>query len=310
MARTSKQVVILGPTCTGKTSLALTIAKKIGACIVSVDSRQVVKHMDIGTGKLPVLQETTDVVRKKDVWELNGVSVFGYDLVEPDQYYSAFDFYNYYQGTRPLLAKHLLVGGTGFYLDVLTGLVTIQGQGPDMALRKTLEQLTTEELAAMLLEFTKGKNPAIDLNNRTRLTRAVEKLKRPVAEHAIARSAQNPADYWLVGLTAERALLYKRADAWLDSIFGEALIQEVLFIQEHFPMTSRLNGLVYKNVVDYLHGTCTLIEAKQRAKYGMHAYIRRQLTWFRKNAAIHWIDIGRKGFDSEVLSIVESNLYG
>ena len=310
MAKTPKQVNILGPTCTGKTSLALNIAKKTGACIVSVDSRQVVKHMDIGTGKLPVLQESIDVVRKKDAWELNGISVYGYDLVEPDQFYSAFDFSNYYQSIQSLLPNHLLVGGTGFYLDVLTGLVAIQGQGPDMVLRRTLERLATGELAALFLTLTKDSTSTVDLHNRARLIRAVEKLKRPVAESTAKQSPPNPADYRLVGLTAERSLLYQRADAWVNSVFGDALIQEALFIQEHFPMASRLNGLIYKNVMDYLHTACTLVEAKQRAKYGMHAYIRRQLTWFRKNSAIHWVNVGQKGFDSEVLSIVESNLHG
>jgi len=99
--------------------------------------------------------------------------------------------------------------------------------------------------------------------------------------------------------------LYERADAWVDAIFGAGLFDEVTKIQKQFPKSHRLSGLIYKSAISYLSGKTTLEEANQRAKFDMHAYIRRQQTWFKRNPAITWFDISAPNFDEQVVSLVE-----
>ena len=143
-----KVFVILGPTSSGKTSLSLKLAKKMNGEIISADSRQIYKTMDIGTGKLPI-NANVKIVRDVDKWIIDGINVWGYDLVTPDAFFSAYDFAKFalpkISRGNPENKTMFVVGGTGFYIDILTGRVKPSNVMPDLELRATLETLSTEE---------------------------------------------------------------------------------------------------------------------------------------------------------------------
>jgi len=316
----NKTIVILGPTCTGKTSLALNLCQRFDGAIISADSRQVVRLMDIGTGKVPAGENDRRLEKRDDKWIMDGVNIFGYNLVNPDDYFSAYGFVKYCQEIFPRAwddgAKKshdgknvFLVGGTGFYIDAVTGRTPLESIGPNMELRKSLEKLSTEELAKKLRELDESTYKTIDTKNPVRLIRAIEKVSRRGSRLSppAPRIAVEPT---LIGLTAEREVLYSRADTWVDTIFNEKLFEEVKLIQARFPKSHRLNGLIYKSAVDYLNGVTDLGASKQKAKYAMHAYIRRQQTWFKRNPEIKWFDITQKNFDADITSIVESSVDG
>lgn len=310
----NKTIIIVGPTCTGKTSLAIKLCKQYNGSIISADSRQVVRYMDIGTGKVPAGENDRTVERKDDRWIVDGVDVFGYDLVDPDVYFSAYDFVGYCKNRVPQISRDgknvFLVGGTGFYIDAVTGRATLEGIGPDIELRRGLEILSTEELAEMLSKLDKSAYKSIDKDNPARLVRAVEKATQvKKSDRAVVTSKIINSPVYL-GLTADRETLYQRADKWVDGIFNERLFEEVRHIQARFPKSHRLKGLIYKGVVDYIDGVTNIKDSAERVKFDMHGYIRRQQTWFKRNTEIKWFDITQENFDADVTSIVESELNG
>ncbi|MFA5776169.1 MAG: tRNA (adenosine(37)-N6)-dimethylallyltransferase MiaA [Patescibacteria group bacterium] len=309
-----KVIVILGPTCTGKTSLGIKLCQLFNGAIISADSRQVVRHMDIGTGKIPAGESNRQFEQREDRWNVDGVDIFGYDLVNPDEYFSAYDFTEYCRKVFPRVSRNgkniFLVGGTGFYIDAVTDRASLEGIGPNMELRKSLEKLSTEELAEKLRQLDESIYKTIDTKNPARLLRAIEKVSQVKKSDNANKTVPIFEKATYIGLTAEREILYQRADGWVDSIFNERLFEEVKLIQTQFPKSHRLNGLIYKSAVDYLNGATDLDDAKQRAKFDMHAYIRRQQTWFKRNPEIRWFDIFQKNFDAGVTSIVESLVNG
>ncbi|MBU0650148.1 hypothetical protein KJ605_00635, partial [Patescibacteria group bacterium] len=238
-----------------------------------------------------------------EYWIINGIKIYGYDLVNPDEYFSAYDFLDYFSRHR----QPFLVGGTGFYIDVVTGRAVLEGGAPDMELRVELARLRVEELSDRLLALNKSVHQKTDLKNPARLIRAIEKAVGTKSEPQPPKMTIDPV---FIGLTAERNVLYSRADNWVEEIFAEPLFAEVRQLHMRFPRSHRLQGLIYKSAVDYLTGMATLADAKQQAKFDMHAYIRRQQTYFKRNREIKWFDVLRKDFDGEVTSLVESLLDG
>jgi tRNA dimethylallyltransferase len=284
--------VVVGPTCTGKTSWALEMCKRSGGQIISADSRQIYKGMDLGTGKMPINSQT-NIVRRKNRWMVDGVSVWGYDLVKPDSYFSAVNFVQFAVSKINELVKKdipiFLVGGTGFYVDLMTGKMQISASGPDFELRKELESKSLEELQMQLRSLDVAAFQKIDSKNPVRVARGIEKIISTSTPAKIYFPKNVKYDY--VGFTAKNDHLFKKADRWLDSIWGERLFSEVKSLQKSYPKSLKLKGLIYKSVVSYLQGNLDSSAALQRAKFDTHAYIRRQLTWFRKNPDIFWIDI-------------------
>lgn len=311
----AKIIVILGPTCTGKTSLALKLCKLFGGIIVSADSRQVVRHMDVGTGKVPIDKSNSCIKRLNDHWLIDDVKIYGYDLVNPDEFFSAYDFACYFKNIlySPNLHKGVvfLVGGTGFYIDVALGRVKIEGSGPDLALRESLQNLTLQELQIKLADLDKKTYENIDLSNKVRIIRAIEKLCQMSKDHCAnipINSEIKP--HLIIGLTAPRDFIYEKADNWLESVFGFYLFEEVKNIQNLYPNAFRLKGLIYKSALDYMQNPSydNFLVCKQRAKYDLHGYIRRQQTYFKKIPNVHWFYINDENFDEKAGILVESAL--
>ncbi len=286
--------VICGPTSTGKTSLALDLAKDLDAVIISADSRQIYKQMDIGTGKLPVSANHT-VKKNKETWEIDGVTVYGYDLVQPNEVYSAFDFCNYARGViEQNYVKNkrvLVVGGTGFYIDTLTGKILPSGSPPDQVLRSELNTLSLEVLQEKLRALSIEAFNSVDIKNKVRLIRAIEKITHPVNTTSL-KQLPFYAKYVYLGLKTTNEFMYSKADLWAESVWKNGLVNETrTLISQGYQDAVPLNGLIYKSVQAYINGSMTSDAALQRIKYDLHAYIRRQLTWFKKNTDIHWCDI-------------------
>jgi len=299
--------VILGPTCTGKTSLALQLCTKFNGEILSSDSRQVVKYMDVGTGKIPVGSDFV-IDKKNDCWKVNGITIWGYDLIEPDKFFSGYEFLMYAREViNNIKGKNLfIVGGTGFYIDFVTNRAEVSGVKPDIDLRNRLENYTLEQLCYELEKLNKSKLQNIDQKNKNRLIRAIEiEYAQLTRETNNFKKKTDKKEYKFIGLTASRESLYLFADKWVDTIW-EDLLQEVRKLKHlGFYDSFRLNGIIYKSAKSFLDNSLSENEAKQQAKYDLHSYIRRQQTWFKRNLDIKWFDTQVSGYRQNVEDFVE-----
>lgn len=297
MEANKKIKIICGPTSTGKTSLALKLAPRLGAEIISADSRQMVKFMDIGTGKLPINLAEHVVERGEGCWKIDGVSIWGYDLIEPGVFFSVYDWAEFaLSKTRDLLAagkEVLVVGGTGFFLDIFTGRVTASGVLPDPVLRKELEGLSLDELLEKLKKLNSQKFEMVDRANPRRVLRAIEveqafKVSKPL-------NLLGGVDFEWFGLRADSDFLFGGADAWAEAVWWGGLVEETQkLIDLGYASAPQLTSFIYKTVQEYIRHEKSEEEAIQRIKFDLHAYIRRQLTYFKKNSEIKWFDISKE----------------
>jgi len=291
-----KVPIILGPTSSGKTTLALSLCQKYGGEIISADSRQVYKFMDVGTGKLPN-NSKAKVVKKENYWHVDGVKIWGYDLVTPNDYFSAFDYAQFaLKKISTILSagkKVFLVGGTGFYIDMVIGRIRSDGAPPDLELRRELEQLPLRELQDKLEKLDSDSFAVIDKQNPARLVRTIEKKLTKDKPHSALPYLKN-VEFVTVGLTADRNTLYSRADNWLEAIWTGGLLEEVSsLLNSEYKDSPKLRGLIYKTAVAYLRKELAEEEAKQKAKFDLHAYIRRQQTYFKKMPGITWLNVAQ-----------------
>lgn len=301
--------IIVGPTSTGKTRLAIELAKKFNYEIFSVDSRQMFCDMDIGTGKVPI---NADVSVHKDMekWELNGVNIHGYDLITPDKYFSAYDFSMW---ALPKIRKFIeagtkvmLVGGSGFFIDILTGNIKPGNRPLDTKLREVLEKKTISELQEELMSLNPTMWGKVDRNNPARLIRAIE-LSNLGEDTSTPLPYLEDVGFTYFGLMASREILYMRADTWVEEVWKAGLLEETSsLISSGYADTRPLNGLIYKSVKALLENKLDKEEAILRCKYDIHAYIRRQQTYFKRNKDIFWFDICQEGFARQISNRVQS----
>lgn len=316
-------IVLLGPTSTGKTSLAIKLCKKFSGEIVSADSRQVYRFMDVGTGKIPISRKGHNIKKGLERWVVDGVNIWLYDVISPAQKFSVHDYAKkaargieniWKRGKIPFL-----VGGTGFYIDVVLGKQKVAEVEPDLKLREELEMLPTDELFEKLQGLDAKRAESIDRNNKVRLIRAIEVAV--ISEQKSENGKQNKNqlsdlgslifDSPLIGLTAPRKKLFERADEWVMEVISGGLIPEVKdLIKRGYKNTPAMKGLIYKTVVEYLEEKVEYSEMVKRIKFDLHGYIRRQMTWFGRNSQTVWFDITKIGFDKEIETCVESYLYG
>jgi len=292
VAHRPKLVALAGPTGVGKTELALDLAARFGAEIVSADSMQVYRYLDIGTAKPDPDQ------RSKAPHHL-------IDLVNPDQ---DFDVAAYLKLARPLIAKLdlsqtpvLVVGGTGFYLrSLLRGLFKGPGQDPDIRARLTEEARSKglERLHARLAGLDPTSAARIHPHDLFRIIRALEVFEltgRPIssfqAEHGLA---EEPYEYFLFGLTLPRQELYARIETRTREMFASGLIQEVegLLARGYSTQLKPLQAIGYRQVVQYLTGKIDRTEAEAEVIKQTKRYAKRQLTWLRSQPRLTWLSSG------------------
>lgn len=293
-----KLLVILGPTASGKTDLALKLAKKLNGELVACDSRQVYKGLDIGTGKIP--GDDVPVVRGNNYWGIEGINVWMYDVVDVEVRYSVAD---YMKDTSQIVDDisgrgklPIIVGGTGFYLKALLQGLSNLSIPVNEKLRQDLENLSLEDLQRKLQPLSihqwNEMNRSDKLNKR-RLVRAIELLSTNRREPSFKGLAAT-YDVLKIGLTAPREKLYERVDNRVRDRIGHGMIEEARKLHKMGLTLDRMRelGLEYGVLADYLEGNITSInDLTVIMQNRIHGYVRRQETWFKKEKDIDWFAI-------------------
>ena len=306
-----KLLVIVGPTGTGKSSLALQLAEKHNGEIVSADSRQIYTGMDIGTGK--EIENTHIKIQKfKNRWVVNEIPIHLYDVITPDKTFSVAAYQQIaYEAINGIISRGktpFLVGGTGLYIRAVVEGMKIPKIAPDLKLRAKLESRSLASLAAELEKVDPETADNIDKLNPRRIIRALEiyyisgeSLSKLKGKYTIQYNTLK------IGLTSERKYLYERVDNQVEEWFEQGFIEEVksLFAKGNRENLTSMTSLGYRQVGMYLRGRISLDEAKQRIKWELHNYIRAQLTWFRKEPHISWFDISAEDFKKEISNLID-----
>ena len=305
-------LVIYGPTQTGKTNLALQLARKFQGELISADSRQVYKGLDIGSGKVGI----SDVVSKHHgYWMVNGVRINGFDLTDPGQQFSAADFLEFAHTTMTQIigAKKtpIVVGGTGFYIKALLYGIWSIGIPADWKLRSGLEKLSSDDLYKQLFSIDPARAKSMNQSDRAnprRLIRAIEivllnqKSKSKNQKVKTTNYKLPTTNYQLLGLTAPNEFLFKKADRWLEERISYGLIEEVKGLLSAGVDSNWLKnlGLEYRWMTRYLQDKNSYEESLLRLKGDIHSFIRRQKTWFKQFKNVHLFDISEKNHQASI----------
>ncbi|MDE5804297.1 MAG: tRNA (adenosine(37)-N6)-dimethylallyltransferase MiaA [Lachnospiraceae bacterium] len=295
-------VVLTGPTAVGKTGLSIRLAKAIGGEIISADSMQVYKHMDIGSAKI-----------KKE--EMDGVPHHLIDVLEPSEAFNVVTFQRlcrqamdmiYANGRIPILA-----GGTGFYIQAVLYDIDFTENEEDNAYRDKLAALAEQEGAQYLHDMLKKADPkaaeAIHPNNIKRVIRALEFNRQTgmfISDHNEAeRQKESPYAAAYFVLNDDRQKLYEQIEKRVDDMLAEGLVEEVRRLQNmglKKDMVS-MQGLGYKEIISFLDGECSLEEAVYRIKRDTRHFAKRQLTWFKREKNVIWVNKPDFGYDNDVM---------
>ncbi len=284
-------IAIVGPTAVGKSDLALALAQEFNGEIVSADSRQIYRGMDIGTAK-PTREEQARV------------SHHLIDLVEPDQELTLAEYQQRaYAAIDDIFARRklpLLVGGTGLYIRAVIEGYNIPRVPPNPARRSELEQLPAPELYARLAALDPAAVQTILPNNTRRIIRALEVIEAtgaPMSQQQTRRAP--PYAITQIGLHLPRPLLYARVDARIERMIAQGLVDEVRgLIARGYSLTlPSMTGLGYREIGVYLRGELTLDEAIVLLKRNTRKFIRHQANWFRPtDPRIHWFDVSQSTY--------------
>lgn len=283
-------IIITGPTAAGKSALAVSLAREIGGEIISADSMQVYRHMDIGSAK--ITQE-----------EMAGVPHYLIDILEPDEEFHVVRFQSlakeaiktiYDKGRIPILA-----GGTGFYIQSVLYDIDFTETKEDEAFRGQLEKFAKEQGNEALFERLRRIDPksceVLHANNVKRVIRAIEfyeKTGKRISEHNEEQhEKESPYRFLYFVLTDERSRLYEKIDKRVDAMLDAGLVDEVQNLKKMGCSKSlvSMQGLGYKEILEYLDGECTLADAVYRIKRDTRHFAKRQLTWFRREKDVIWI---------------------
>ncbi|OGL79815.1 tRNA (adenosine(37)-N6)-dimethylallyltransferase MiaA [Candidatus Uhrbacteria bacterium RIFCSPHIGHO2_12_FULL_57_11] len=283
-----KLIVVIGPTASGKTALGIRLAKKYGGEVVSADSRQVYRGMDIGTAK-PVC----GVQRGR--CSVEGVRHHLIDVVDPDEQFSVADWKQMaLEATRGIIRRgHLpiVVGGTGLYIQSVVDNIEPPRIAANPTLRATLESKSLPELQRMLKRYDPDAAKRIDIKNPRRIIRALEVAIMTGQPFLSQRKKGKPLfDVLEIGINVSRSGLYRRIDERVDEQIRAGLVEEVRgLVARYGPDLSALTAIGYRQIILHLNEKMTLDRAVERIKFDTHAYARRQMTWFRRDKRIRWI---------------------
>ncbi|MCM1184121.1 MAG: tRNA (adenosine(37)-N6)-dimethylallyltransferase MiaA [Roseburia sp.] len=293
-------IILTGPTAAGKTKLSIALAKAVNGEIISADSMQVYRHMDIGSAK----------VRPE---EMAGVRHYLIDVLEPTQDFNIVLFQQYAKAAIAEIYERgkipILAGGTGFYIQSVLYDIDFGEGGEDVALRGELEALAREHgaeyLHAMLAECDPESAAAIHANNIKRVIRAIEFYRRTggrISAHN-EREREKPPAYnacYFV-LSDVRARIYENIDRRVDQMMADGLVDEVkrLMAMGCRREATAMQGLGYKEIMDWLSGDIPLEEAVYRIKRDTRHFAKRQLTWFRRERDVIWLEKDQFAYDDE-----------
>lgn len=299
-------VILLGPTAVGKTELSLVLCERINGEIIGADSRQVYRHMDIGTAK------PTPAEQRRVPHHL-------IDVRDPDQALSVAEYqvlaYEAVAAIHTRGATPVLVGGTALYIRAVIQGLHIPDVPPNPALRAELETELRRggapALFARLQQLDQATAAVIDRNNPRRLLRALE-IVITTGQSKVALEAATPPPYRIlsIGLTRPRAELHARADQRVDQMFAAGLLDETrrLLAAGYRPPMPAMSSLGYRELIAHLNGELTLEAAAAKIKFETHRYIRYQTTAFRKLPDIRWFDLSAEPV-AEILAAVTTFLH-
>lgn len=277
----NKLIVILGPTASGKSGLAVSLAKKFNGEVVSADSRQVYKEMDIGTGK----------VSKK---EMRGALHHCLDIASPKIQFTVAQYREKaLEAINKIYKKNkipILCGGTGFYIQAVVEGLVIPAVKPDWKLRRELEKKSTEELFKELKKFDPRRAENIDSKNRRRLIRALEIIKK-TGKPVSALLKQPEFDVLYIGVKKSDRELKDLIKKRLLRRLRQGMIEEVKRLKKSGVSWKRLDdfGLEYRYVAKYLKGELTKQVMIEKLQKEIEHYAKRQMTWFKRNKRIYWV---------------------
>lgn len=277
-------IAIIGPTASGKTKFAVELAKKINGEIISADSRLVYKGFDVATAK-PTLEEK------------GGIEHHLIDIVEPEVDYTVANFYDdakiaiqkiIKKGKTPIIA-----GGTGLYFRILLEDFSLPRVEPDYKYRSELEKLESAELHKMLEKIDPQSAQKIHFNNKPKIIRALEVahiLNMPISKAAGKKEPEYSVK-WLGLNPTDRKVLYDRINKRVDEMIERGLIEEThALLKKHGRINNFINTIGYQEILEYFGGEISLEEAVLKIKQNSRRYAKRQLTWFRRNKDIEWIE--------------------
>ena len=293
-------IVLTGPTAVGKTKLSISLAKAVGGEIISADSMQVYKYMDIGSAK--IMPE-----------EMQGVPHYLVDELTPED---EFHIVRFQQMAKDAMEKiytrghiPILVGGTGFYIQAVLRGIDFTENEENTEYRGKMEQLAKEKGPEVLHDMLRKIDPVsadnIHANNIKRTIRALEYYEltgEPISTHnEREKERTSPYNFSYFVLTDDREKLYARIENRIDEMLSEGLVEEVRSLKKmgcHRGMVS-MQGLGYKEILEYLDGECSLEEAVYTLKRDTRHFAKRQLTWFRRENEVTWLDKHQFDYDEE-----------
>ena len=283
-----KVIVIVGPTASGKSDCAIELAKRIDGEIVSADSMQIYKEMDIGTAKV------TDE-------EMSGVKHYMINIVNPDEDFNVAMYKKMAEEALEEIASKgkmpIVVGGTGLYINTLVNGIEFSEIDKDEEYRKELEKKVSVEGIDGIYEELKSVDPEaaniIDKNNVRRVIRALEiykvtgKTKTELDKESIK---ETKFDFLMYGIKTDREELYNRINKRIDYMMEQGLVSEVEELNKKYKMSkTALQGLGYKEVIEYINGNCNYDEMIEKIKMETRRYAKRQITWFKRDERITWV---------------------
>lgn len=301
-------LVILGPTAIGKTKIAIEVAKQLNGEIISADSMQVYRHLNIGTAK-PSRAEMQEVPHHL------------IDCIEPTEKFNVVRFQSEVKQLIPAIVRRghlpMLVGGTGLYISAVVNNYNFASEGPNLFLRRKLLAKAKKLGSQMLHKELSNVDPlAAKQIQPTDTRRIIRALEVSAYGNRFSESGHGPPLYHVVqiGLTCERQRLYQAINQRVENMFDRGLCQEAKWLlekdlPENLPV---LQALGYKEILPYLQGKATLDEAKENLKRQTRRFAKRQLTWFRRDKRIIWLDkdqyADEKALVSQIVDIVEGKL--
>lgn len=303
-------IILTGPTAVGKTSLSIKLAKAIGGEIISADSMQVYRHMDIGSAK---------ITRE----EMEDIPHYLIDVLDPSEEFNVVRFQSMAKAAMTEIYEHnhipIITGGTGFYIqailyDIDFNKSSESGQRQEKEggrLRQELEELGQEKgreyLHSLLAEIDPASAMEIHANNQKRVIRAIEYFHQTGEQISVhnqkERQKESPYQFLYYVLTTDRGILYERIERRVDLMLSQGLVEEVRQLVDTgctHGMVS-MQGLGYKEILDYLEGSCTLEGAVYILKRDTRHFAKRQLTWFKRERDVRWLNLPDFEYDQDLI---------
>jgi tRNA dimethylallyltransferase len=313
--RNNKIIVILGPTASGKSDVAIKLARKFSGEIISADSRQIYRGMDIGSGKVPrdisgtisndqfprldsqkqsLVDARRAISKHKELFISNEVVHHLIDVANPNDEFNISHFKNLAEKTIEDILKRgklpIICGGTGFWIKSLVDNVKLPEVKPNAELRRKLEQNSTEELFLMLEKMDSQRSKNIDAKNKVRLIRAIE-ICNAIGIVPKYKSKNNKYEFLQIGIDIQKEVLNEKIKKRLGQRFSMGMIEEVQNLNKNGAPWERLEyfGLEYRWIARYLQEKISLDEMMDKLYFDIIHYAKRQMTWFKKDKRILWL---------------------